>query len=143
MGNTVSRSERIVQLIGRFLSWCVGLVIALTILVTIPMLVGGMADSLPRWINLAYTASIYFIAVALMVGDLCLFAWKGESVWQWLRGFQKISSALAAIDVSLDRAANATLAVIGILVLSGWSCWHSVACLHWPKEHSRYKTCYS
>jgi hypothetical protein len=81
------------------------------------MLVGGMADSLPTWINLAYTASIYFIAVALMVGDLCLFAWKGESVWQWLRGFQKISSALAAIDGSLDRAANATLAVIGILVL--------------------------
>jgi len=105
------------QLVARFIAWCIGLVIVLTILVTIPMTAEGMTDSLPKWITLTYILGVYLLGVALMVGDLVLFAWKGKSVWQWLRGFHKISSALAAFNRYLDRAANATLAVIGILVL--------------------------
>ena len=117
----VTRREKIMGLVGRFIVWCVGLLIAVTLLVTIP-LTGVWAETLPKWITLTYLAGVFLLSVALMVSDLVLFAWKGESIWLTVKRFRSVSRAIEIAQVLLGLAI--------ILVLIGLWVWAVVAI--WP-----------
>lgn len=108
--------REMLRVAGRLFSWCVGLLLAMTLLISIPSST-AWAESLPRWIVWTYATSVFLIGVTFMVSDLYRFVREDQTVWEWLRGLPIIFSVVR--DMALRKAQLIRLLVRTLRIATG------------------------